>query len=263
MSTSRSPQLVLCELQDPGIPGLESASPFCLKVHRALRLACLPYERRHGRAPSDFQSHNPAAQVPVLLVDGTPTSDSTAILKLLEELAPGRFDAGADARCRHERWLWEELADVSLNGFVVAARWADDRNWPTVRATYFGAAPWFVRSLVVPRVRARVLDGLRKRDFWRAGAEACWSRFRATLDDLEARAPASGFWLGPTPGVADVALYGQLASLRTPLTAWQASEIAKRPGLDDYLDRVDQATRAGAKTHAAARREGTVAMAAE
>jgi hypothetical protein len=34
-----SPALVLCELEDSGIPGLESLSPFCLKVHRALKLA--------------------------------------------------------------------------------------------------------------------------------------------------------------------------------------------------------------------------------
>ena len=32
------PTLELCELADAGVPGVESFSPFCLKVHRALKL---------------------------------------------------------------------------------------------------------------------------------------------------------------------------------------------------------------------------------
>jgi hypothetical protein len=41
-------QLVLCELADAGLPSHESFSPFCIKVHRALRVVGLAYLRRHG-----------------------------------------------------------------------------------------------------------------------------------------------------------------------------------------------------------------------
>jgi glutathione S-transferase len=242
MPSHTPPHLVLCELEDPAIAGLESLSPFCLKVHRALKLAGLPYERRHGGRPSDFREHNPTGQVPVLLVNGEAIADSTAIMRRLVSLAPHSFDAGEGARVHGERWLWEEMADSALNGYLVAARWADARNWPAVRAKYFGRAPWLVRSVIAPRLRATVLDTLVRRDVWRRGPDACWGRFSDTLDDLEARAPMDGFWLGRTPGVADVSLFGQLASLRTPLTAWQSSELEKRPRLIDWLDRVDQAT---------------------
>lgn len=246
MPTETTKSLTLCELADPNMAGLESLSPFCLKVHRALMLAELPYARRHGTRPDEFDALNPTGQVPVLLVGDEAIADSTAILRRILVLAPRAFDEGLGARDLAERWLWEELADTALNGFLVAARWADDRNWPAVRREYFGAAPWFVRTLIAPRIRARVTKGLHARDIWRAGAVACWDRFQRLLDDLEARAPRTGYWLGDAPGVADVALFGQLASFRTPLTPWQAGEIAKRPVLDDWLDRVDQATRAGA-----------------
>jgi len=245
MSIESTPSFILCELADPTLTTLESLSPFCVKVHRALKLARLPYERRHGSRPSDFDDLSPTAQVPVLIVDGTPVSDSTAILRRLVDLAPQAFDSGLGAEALRERWLWEELADTALNGFLVAARWADERNWDAVRAEYFGSAPWFVRALIAPRVRSHVLKGLVARDVWRAGPKACWDRFQLLLDDLEACAPRAGYWLGESPGVADVALFGQLASFRTPLTAWQAAEVAKRPRLDDWLDRVDAATRAG------------------
>ena len=122
------PALVLCELTDPAVDGLESYSPFCLKVHRALRAAGLSYERRHEANPGAFRALNPTGQVPVLLVDGEPVFDSTRILARIETLAIVPLSRSSDVAARAEAWLWEELADTSLNGFLVAARWADDRN---------------------------------------------------------------------------------------------------------------------------------------
>src|ERR1700722_3215890 len=220
-TSSTTPKLVLCELADASAHGVESFSPFCLKAHRALRAAGLPYERRHGREPRSFQKENPLGQVPVLLVDGEGVADSTRILRRIEKLA-GPIGGALDARAHAEAWLWEELADTSLNGFLVAARWADDRNWPAVRAAYFGGAPWFVGALIAPRIRKRVVGGLVARDVWHAGAEACWARFLTTLEDLDARGPRSGFWVGERLTVADVALFGQLQSFRTQLTPWQS-----------------------------------------
>src|SRR6202034_4731154 len=100
-----------------------------------------------------------------------PVADSTRILRQIEQLA-GPIGGELDPRSRAEAWLWEDFADTSLNGFLVAARWADERNWPVVRGAYFGGAPWFVKALVAPRVRSQVVRGLVARDVWRAGAEA-------------------------------------------------------------------------------------------
>ena len=78
-----------------------------------------------------------------------------------------------------------------------------------------------------PRRRARVCRGLH-------GARVA----RATRE----RTPEWS-WLGDDVSVADIAIFAQLHSLRTPLTAWQAARIAERPSLTKYLDRVDAATR--------------------
>lgn len=244
--------LVLCEIGTTGIEGLETYSPYCLKVHRALRAAGLPYTSRHGRMPADFKHVNAAAQVPVLLVDGEPVVDSTRILARIGELAPGAFDP-KDARARAEAWLWEEWADRAMGPFVVAARWADDRNWPALHEAFFGKAPWFVRKLIAPSIRRRVVEGL-KRDVLRSGHDALWADFRRILDLLEARAPHRGFWLGDTFTVADLGLFGHLRSLRTDLTRWQSREIELRPALVDWLDRVDARTRAAREAVVALRR---------
>lgn len=252
LMNAKQPKIVLCELGETGIAGLQSYSPFCLKVHRALGAVGLEYTSVHDR-PDAFRSLNPTGQVPILLVgegeDPDVVSDSTAIVAAVESLAKGcglPSLVPADARLRAEAWLWEDYADRALSGYVVAARWADPRNWPLVRDAYFKGAPWFVRSLVAPMLRRKIMAGLVARDVLRAGERKAWDEFRRVLDHLEARAPLDGFWVeSELPTVADVALFGQLQSFRTPLTAWQARELTLRPALSDWLDRLDAATAPG------------------
>jgi glutathione S-transferase len=243
---TNQPKIVLCEMPETGIDDVQSFSPFCLKVHRALGAVGLEYTSRRG-IPRDFTDLNPLSQLPILIVgDEEVIVDSTKILARNEEIGralgrPSLLPEGA--RARAEAWLWEDYADRALNGYLVAARWGDDRNWPLVREAYFHGAPWFVRSLVVPQLRKKVIANLVARDFLRAGHEALWSDFRRVLDALEARAPLEGFWVGgDRPTVADIAIFGQLHGLRTPLTAAQARELSLRPALTDWLDRVGDAT---------------------
>jgi glutathione S-transferase len=238
-----TPPLTLCEIGETGIAGLDSFSPFCVKVHRGLRALGLQYERRHGKQPSDFKSINPTGQVPVLLVGDRAVADSSVILREAEALAGGRsLRGGPGPRERAEASLWEELADSSLYGFVLSARWADDTNWPRTRDALLAAVPGAMRGLVGGMVRRRIIANVIARDVWRAGPDACWTRFRTLLDDLDARAPAAGPWVGDTLSVADVALFAQLHSLRNPITPQQASWIAERKALSAYLDRIGNET---------------------
>ena len=192
--------------------------------------------------PSDIKKMNPVGQVPILLVDGEPVCDSTVIVERVEQLAPTRMDAKLDPAARAEAKLWEEFADTSLNGFTVAARWADEENWPRCRAAFFADAPRLICAFITPRLRARIIDRLVGRDVWRAGPEACWRRFDETLDQLDARTESRTFWLGEHISVADLGIYAQLHSLRCELTPRQWESIASRQHLDAYLDRVERAT---------------------
>jgi glutathione S-transferase len=258
----KHPELTLCEFPETGIPGVETMSPFVLKVRRALAVAGLSYDSWRVDHPAKLKQVNPAGQAPVLLVDSVPVADSTRILAKIEELVPGRLSRDADPRVRAEALLWEEFADVSLSGFLVASRWADDDNWPRTRDVIFGKAPWFVRALIAPRVRARVVGSLVARDVWRAGPDACWTRFGLVLDQLETRAPESGYWVGRALSVADLAIFAMLHSLRNAITPWQRDEIAKRKKLSSYLDRIDAETttkRLGAAAEASGVSPGTPA----
>jgi len=237
--------LVLCELTDANLPAHESYSPFCLKAHRSLRLAGLPYTRRHHANPGAFKKYNATGQVPVLLVDDRPVPDSTAILRELTALT-GRVWAHGDARTQAETWMWEDYGDTVMNAFLVAARWADARNWPGVRNAYFAGMPAPVRAIVPNLLRRGMIDRLRAREVWRRGPEACWAQLEEKLALLEDRAPAEGYWMGAEITAADLGLFAQIHSLRTELTAPQAESVAKRANLSRWLDRVHAATAANA-----------------
>lgn len=235
--------IVLCDFEaNTGVDGWESFSPFVLQVSRALRLAKLPFEHRQVSF-FKIKELNPKRQLPVLLVGEEKVADSTAILHRIEKLAPGSMTGGLDERGVAEAWLWEEFADTALYGHVLTTRWADDRGWPVPRAAFFGTIPAPFRALVATMVRKNTLKALVGRDFIRGGIEAAHARLYRILDSLEARAPKDGFWLGPRACAADLGLFAHLHSLRLPLIAYQAEQIAKRPRLNRYLDRVDAATR--------------------
>ena len=104
-------KLELCEL-GPDAYGLESISPFCLKAHRALKFYGMRYERRHAMRPSEHKAVNPGGQLPVLLIDGKPVPDSTAIIKALEKLSPKSL-VPDERRQRAEAW----------GSFSISERW--------------------------------------------------------------------------------------------------------------------------------------------
>ena len=237
----RAPQLVLCEL-GPDAHGLESLSPFCLKVHRALKFHGLDYERRYAVRPSEHRKHNPLGQVPVLLIEGEPVADSTAILQALEDLTDKSL-LPLDRRQLAIAWLWEDYADRVLGYYVFAARWFDDRNWPALSAEHFAPMPGFLKPWLPNRVRKRILKSMSSMEFIRLGQAACWKNFQEHLDMLEDTAPESAYWLGDEITVADIGLFWILHCLRSDLSQWQWNEIDRRPRLSSWLDRVDKITR--------------------
>jgi glutathione S-transferase len=67
--------------QFPAIPGAPSASPFCVKVHWALRLKELDYETNDTIFAKRV---SPEGKLPALVVDGELHVDSTKILAVLD-----------------------------------------------------------------------------------------------------------------------------------------------------------------------------------
>ncbi|MDP6436495.1 MAG: glutathione S-transferase family protein [Gammaproteobacteria bacterium] len=233
-------ELILCEVAD-GEYGLRSLSPFCEKAHRALYFHGLEYTRKHGGRPSHHKQYNPSGQVPVLLIDGQPVPDSTAILIKLEELSDKTLLPATPAECG-EAWAWEEFGDSVIGQYIPVARWLDERHWPLNKHYYSAGAPKLLKGFIENLVRKNVGKAYAKRDVLKQGMDAAWKEFERHLDNLEARAPATGFWMGDALTVADIGLFSCIQELRIPTTPWHRDRINEHATLAGWLDRVDAAT---------------------
>lgn len=234
-SKPQSAALILCEVPRDPYPGLDSFSPFVIKVRRALRLAKLPYLHRARPTPTEHRDVNPAGQVPALITPEGDLRDSTDILRYIEGQVPGAFEA-KDA----EALLWEDFADTSINAYMVMCRWASEDSFARLREMFFGPAP----EQVWGPIRKNVLAALEQRQVIKKGLEDGETRFRELLDHLAARAPEPGkHWCTEGISVADIAIFAQLQSLRCPVTQRWAQEIDERPRLVAYLDAIDAETK--------------------
>ena len=243
---THAPALILYDFDAiPEDPGWSSYSSFVMLVERALRLAGLAYTHERVAFP-EIRKLNPLGQLPVLRIGDELVSDSTRILHRLDALAPGKLTGGLEGAALAEAWLWEEFGDTALYPLALATRWADDRGWEVVRAAFFGSLKPPLRLVVASLARRGVLQSLKGRDHLRGGLKQLEERLVRILDHLELRAPSAGFWLGPRISVADLALFAHLHALRLPQTRFRAEQVAARPRLSTYLDRVDAGTRAGA-----------------
>jgi len=93
------------------------ASPWAERVRWALNYKGVPYEKEDYQPGVDeekVKTLTGQAQVPVLLVDGTPIPDSTAILNWLEQYKPQPSLMPASDKDRAQVMMWEELMDGVL-----------------------------------------------------------------------------------------------------------------------------------------------------
>ena len=113
-----------------------------------------------------------------IIIGDDVVSDSTQILARLETLFAVPYNRGLSKAALAEAWLWEDFADTVLNGFLVAARWADDRNWPRTRAAYFGAMPWPVSLTWMATSWGHRVECTMTRPLSGQARPPCWRRLR-------------------------------------------------------------------------------------
>lgn len=93
------------------------ASPWAERVRWALNYKGVPYEKEDYQPGVDEEKVKKLtgqAQVPVLIVDGTPIPDSTAILNWLEQYKPQPSLMPSSDKDRAQVMMWEELMDGVL-----------------------------------------------------------------------------------------------------------------------------------------------------
>jgi len=215
--------------QYPPIPGNLSLSPFCCKVHAALRLKGLDY-RTHDTMFAAMA--NDYGQLPLLEWDGEKLNDSSAILRALDNRVPSDrpFFTGDP-----EVSLWEDWSDESLYWYGVYAKFHDDEGWARIGPLLTRLLPAIARPIAPLVVRRRMRALLHAQGLLRRSRQNVETELDRHLDMIDKRLEGRRFLCGDAPTAADCSVVGILAQPNLSETAFLGKRIALRPRLAEYL----------------------------
>lgn len=224
--------------------GVESASPFCAKVHRLLAFKRLAYELRDVGNPAVLKRLNPKARkVPVLEYDGEVVADSSRIFDFVDARHPTPplwpEDRAQKARAR----LIEDWADESLYWFAVYQRWAVDLNFEPFRRRAFGAMPlplrWFVPEVIRRQVRAQ----LHAQGLGRLGSEGVLAALEGHVGMIADHLAGAPFLFGSALTGADLAVFAPLRAMAIVEASPESAAVVRASRtVVAWLERVDAAT---------------------
>jgi glutathione S-transferase len=226
--------------QVPGQPRCFSGTPFAIKVKHVLEYKRLAYDV-HEVAWDERAELMPklgtSKKLPVLAYGGELVEDSTAIAYYLDARHPEPPLVPADpllaARCH----FLEEWADEVLYWYGV---YEQRRINEDDRATdaYLRDVPEHLHERGRQVMREGADKNLYRQGLGRYPKEKVMVDIRRGLDALCAFVEHDGFAAGPQPSLADFALYGQIHRRLAGTNPWFEGEVAARPALTQWLDRV-------------------------
>ena len=218
------------------IAGRESASPFCVKLHYALRYKHLPFEAVNLASPTQVKKYNPRGKLPVLGYDGTLLIDSTDAVNYVEQRHPEPRLYPQDERERAQAMMVEDWADESLYWHIVYENWLVGEQYENFAAEVFSPMPAIIRPLVKIIALRGTRGNLVGQGLGRLNREEHRKLLYNSLDWLNSIADGASL-CGKELSIADVAVAAQLTCLVSPITPVTAAEVRKRPRLMAWYDR--------------------------
>jgi glutathione S-transferase len=218
----------------------ESASPFCVKLHYALRYKRLPFTAVNLASPTQVKKYNPRGKLPVLGYDGRLILDSSDVVRYLELRHPEPRLYPENERERAQALLLEDWADESLYWHIVYENWLIDDQFEKFAAEILAPMPAPLRPLIKIIARRQTRANLLGQGLGRVKPEEHRKMLCDSLDWVNNIADGA-FLCGKELSVADVAVAAQVACLVGPLTPVAAAEVRKRTRLMAWYDRAKAA----------------------
>jgi glutathione S-transferase len=233
--------------------GLQSPSPFCLKLETWLRMAGIPY----NPISLDKPPQSKTGKVPYLLLnDGATLADSNLIIRTLASERGIDLDGGQTPEEQARTHAVLRLVEESLYFAAVWERWMLPEHWPITRDGYFGTLPAPLRSVFAGLVRRKLKAALHGQGTLRYEPDEIAARGAADIRALSALLGQQAFFGGEQAGVADAAVYGALANLLGfPARTRLKSALEDCPNLVAFCRRIEAAYWSNPSSASGVRRE--------
>lgn len=218
----------------PGMWGLKSVSPFCLKVDAFLRMTGIP----HASVTASTPFGGPKRKAPWIEHDGRTLGDSTFIISYLIDRFGVDPDAGLSADQRGRAVAIQRLVEENLYWVMVFDRWVRDENWPVLKPSVLGQVPSVVRTVIAPIARRGVKRQLRGHGMGLHSPEEIEIIARRDLEALAGMLGDRDWFLGDSPTLVDATVFSLLANIRyVAFASPMKAMIDSHPNLAAHVDR--------------------------
>lgn len=218
-------------------------SPFCDKIRRVLNFKQAPYELREVglvESQTSYRRVNPTGKCPALGDGDRIVCDSTDIAYYLEERFPDPPLVPRDPRERALMHVLEDWADESLYFYEMRLRFGIARNRERTMPKLVTHENGFMQA-IAPWILPRAIGGrMRAQGVGRKSDAQALADVRRHLDALRALVADRDWLVGGATSLADLSVFCELFAIRD--SGEGAAEIAARPELAAYMERVDAAT---------------------
>lgn len=212
------------------------ASPFCRKVAHMLKFKGLPYEvvNYNGLRGIMALRLSQVGKLPVLDVKGQRIQDSTRIARFLDEHYPGTPALyPADPRTRAQVELWEDWADEVLYWFEGYFRLNDPQAFAQFIALMCAGRPKWEQAPLKLLLKVAGSMSIKAQGLGRMSPDNVKAEFLRHLDRIDTTLAETGWLVGPTQTVADMAVGAQL--LEVVRTSPLRDEILRRPHMARWI----------------------------
>lgn len=212
------------------------ATPYVVRVERALRWKKLPFEAIEPTSREDYRRWSPVTGLlPVLEIDGERVHDSARILDALDRRFPAPPLLSAEPRVareqrRLESWLTETFSYYTM-------RWIRSR-FPGDDGADASAPLGRMSSLGLIGDDGQIVEGVFDTTDGGPGPE-----FERRLDDLVAFLGERPYFYADRLSRADLTVFSSLDGMATDLYPGGRDLLEQRPRLLAHHDRIDRDTR--------------------
>lgn len=225
--------------QYPAIPGALSASPFCMKVHYALRRKGLEYETKNTLFADRV---SPQGKLPALAIDAELVVDSTDILRRLDDELPTATPLyPADPERRAVVDVLEDWADDTLYWYAIHYRWVREHNFAKLAGPFFASLPAALRPFAPAVGRRKIVAQAKAQGIGRRRSSHVDIDFERQMLTLDRLLTNRHFLTGEELTAADIAVASQLMELRIGVSQDAEAIIAAHPVSCAWLDRTTAA----------------------
>ena len=215
-------------------------SPFVEKVYRGLMLKQIPFQQHEPHSPFDLRRNNPTTgKMPALDLNGHRLFDSTLILRALDEFKPEPPLLSSDSQVAAQQRLLEDWADESLYWYGMVLRWNIPANAARTIESIFKDLPPILRPLIKIMAPRSVASQTRAQGLGRLPLPILLRELDEHLTNLmQLLGDGPFFFSASQPSIADLAVFGQLGFLYSPVTPEGMAAVEKHSELLEFCQRL-------------------------